>query len=124
PATPFVTTETPFFLSSPAIVSATPLPYALRSLSTKTFLAPVRASQSAPWLPSTLSCGMIRCQHFQPWSCRVPRLADAVTIGIGGEAPQNVGLTASLSPENAGPTVATTCGSEISAVAAGGACAG
>jgi hypothetical protein len=59
-----VTTETFFALSSVATVVATPSPYGLPSSSTNTFFDPVRANQSAPWLPSTLSFGMMRCQQL------------------------------------------------------------
>src|ERR1700709_1533997 len=62
---------------------------------------------------------MIRCQHFQPCVCSVPLLAEAVTVGMAGLAAQKSGLTASLSPENAGPIVATTLESLISVAAAG-----
>src|SRR4051794_29696213 len=106
------------------MVSATPLPYAERSFTTKTFLAPVRASQSAPCPPSTLSLAMIRCQQDHPCDWSVALEAEAVMIGIGGVAPQNLPLTARLSPENAGPIVAITDGSEVSAVWAVGALAG
>src|SRR4051812_17841240 len=106
------------------MVSATPLPYALRSLSTKTFLAPVRASQSAPCEPSTLSLAMMRCQQFQPCCCNVALDAEAVMIGIDGLAAQKLLFTARLSPENAGPMVAMTLGSEMSVVAAAGAFSG
>jgi hypothetical protein len=51
-------------------------------------------------------------------------LAEAVTIGMGGLAPQKLALTARLSPENAGPMTPITSGFSISAVAAAGAFAG
>jgi hypothetical protein len=55
---------------------------------------------------------------------RSASLADAVTIGIDGLAPQKLGSTALLSPENAGPMMPTTFAFETSAVAAAGAFAG
>src|SRR5690349_17232855 len=66
----------------------------------------------------------MRCQQVQPWFSSVPLLAEAVTIGMGGLAPQNLLFTARLSPEKAGPMIAMMLGSWISAVAAAGAFVG
>src|SRR6476646_3524944 len=65
---------------------------------------------------------MTRCQHFQHWCCRVALLAEAVMVGMGGLAPQNLSpTTARLSPENAGPMMPRIVGSDASVVAAVGA---